>query len=201
MITTCIDALQEEAECVPFKGLTVNILAVRKRCRRDGCRFCWEPFGGKPTYADPHGVDIPILCLLDSDVAAIGSSSSRFADNVRSKLKRSPCMQAVRFCCPAYGGTNVADQSPDGDAFQSLCRDESADIVLHATPNTLEIVEQGGGTSSEAVDAELVPAIELAVELYESADVSVLEIFIRTFEGCKIKFDAEVDDDHIPFPF
>ena len=31
-ITTCIDALQEEAECVPLKVLTVDVLAVGKRC-------------------------------------------------------------------------------------------------------------------------------------------------------------------------
>ena len=35
-ITTCIDALQEEAECVPLDGLTVRLLAVGKKCRRDG---------------------------------------------------------------------------------------------------------------------------------------------------------------------
>ena len=39
-ITTCIDALQEEAECVPLDGLTVRLFAVGKRCRRDGCRYC-----------------------------------------------------------------------------------------------------------------------------------------------------------------
>ena len=133
-ITTCIDALQEEAKCVPLKGLTVNFLAVGKRCRRDGCRFRLEQFGDEPTYTDPNVVVIPIVCLPDSDVAAIRSSPIHPADNVRSKLRRSPCMQAVRFCCPAYAGTNVEDQSPDGDAFQSLCRDESADVVFSATP-------------------------------------------------------------------
>ena len=142
-ITTFIDAFQEEAECVPLNGFTVNLLAVGERCRRDGCRFRWEPFGDKPTYTDPNGVVIPTVCLPDSDVAAIRSSSSHPADNVRSKLRRSPCMQAVRFCCPAYAGTNVEDQSPDGDAFQSLCRDESADVVLSATLETFLIGEQG----------------------------------------------------------
>ena len=48
-ITTCINTLQEEAECVPLDGLTVRLLAVGKRCRRDGCRYCWEPFAEKPT--------------------------------------------------------------------------------------------------------------------------------------------------------
>ena len=42
--TTCIDALQEEAKCVTVDGLSVKLLAVGKRCRRDGCRFCWETF-------------------------------------------------------------------------------------------------------------------------------------------------------------
>ena len=100
-ITTCIDALQEEAECVPLKCLTVNLLAVGKRCRRDGCRCFWEPFGDKPTYTDPNDVEIATVCLPDSDVAAIRSSSSHPADDVRSRLMHSPRMQAVRFCCPA----------------------------------------------------------------------------------------------------
>ena len=38
-ITTCIGALHEEAECVPLEGLTVNLLVVGKRCRRDGGVF------------------------------------------------------------------------------------------------------------------------------------------------------------------
>ena len=104
-------------------------------------------------------------------------------------------MQAVKFCCPAYDSLNVDDQSPDSDALQSA----SPDFVLSASPKTLGIVKQGGCKSSEAVDAELIPAIELAVEPHESADVSVLENFIRTLEGCKTKFDAEVDDDDILF--
>ena len=108
-IIICIDALQEEAECVPLKGLAVNLLAVGKRCRRDGCRFCREPFGDIPTYTDPNGVDIPTVCLPDSDVAAINSSSSHPANCVRSKLRRSPCMHAVRFCCPAHAGLNLDD--------------------------------------------------------------------------------------------
>ena len=81
-ITTCIDTLQEEAECVPLNGLTVRLLAVGKRCRRDGCRFCWEPFAEKPMYTNPEGVDIPVECLSDSDVAAIRSSVSHPADSM-----------------------------------------------------------------------------------------------------------------------
>ena len=81
-ITICIDALQEEAECVLLKCLTVSPLSVGKRCRRDGCRHCWEPFADTPTYTNPEGVDIPIMCLPDSDVAAIRSSSIHLADNV-----------------------------------------------------------------------------------------------------------------------
>ena len=37
-ITTCINTLQEESECVPLYGLTVRLLGVGKRCCRDGCR-------------------------------------------------------------------------------------------------------------------------------------------------------------------
>ena len=48
--------------------------------------------------------------------------------------------------------------------------------------------------SLKAVDAELIPAIELAVEPDEPADVSVLNNFVRNLEGGKTKFDAEVDD-------
>ena len=90
--------------------------------------------------------------------------------------------------------------SLDSDALQPLCRDESSDVVLSATPKTFEIVQQGGCKISEAVEAELIPAIELAVEPYECADVPVLENFIRTLAGCKTKFDAEADNDY-PFPF
>ena len=70
-ITTCIDTLQEEAECVPLDGLSVRLLSVGKRCPRDGCRYCWEPFADKPIYTNPEGVDFPTMCLPDSDVAAI----------------------------------------------------------------------------------------------------------------------------------
>ena len=56
-----------------------------------------------------------------------------------------------------------------------------------------------GCKSSEAVHAELVPAIEFAVEPVESADVSVLKHFIRNLEGGRTKFDAEVDDVQIHF--
>ena len=49
------------------------------------------------------------------------------------------------------------------------------------------------------MDAELIPAIDVAVEIEESADVSVLKNFIRTVEGGRTKFDAEVDDDQIFF--
>ena len=84
-ITSCIDTLQDEAECVLFDGLAVRFLSVGKRCRRDGCRYCLERFADKPTYTDPEGVDIQTMCLPDSDVAAIKSSSSHPADNVRSK--------------------------------------------------------------------------------------------------------------------
>ena len=80
-----------------------------------------------------------------------------------------------------------------------MCRDESVDVVLSATLEQFQIVEQGGCKSSEAVDAELVPAIELAVEPNESADVSVLNNFIRKLEVGKTNFDAEVDDVQIHF--
>ena len=138
-IATCMDALHEEAEFVLLEGLAVNLLTVGKRCRRDGCLFCWEPFGDKPAYTHPNAVDIPTVCLPGSDVAAIRSSSSHPADSVRSKLRRPPCMPVVRFCSPAYAGRNVDDRSPDSDARQSLCSYESADVVLGATPKTLEI--------------------------------------------------------------
>ena len=190
--TTCIYALHAEAECAPLEGLAVNLLAVGKRCRRDGCRFCWESFGDKPTFTDPNGVDIPTACLPGSDVAAIRSSSSHPADNGHSNLRRSPCMKVVRFCSPAYAGLNGDDQSSVSDALQSLCCDESADVVLGATPKTHEIVEQAGCKSFEAVDAGLIPAIELAVESNEPADVFVLKHFIRDREGGKTKFDAEL---------
>ena len=143
-IITCIDALQEEAECVPLEGLTVNLWAVGKRCRRDVCLFCWEPFGDKPAYTHPNAADIPTVCLPGSDVAAIRSSSSYPADNVHSNLRRSPCIKVVRFCSPAYAGLNGDDQSSVSDALQSLCCDESADVVLDAAPKTHEIVEQEG---------------------------------------------------------
>ena len=100
-------------------------------------------FADKPIYTDPEGVDIPTMCLPDSDVAAIRSSSNHSADNVRSKLRRSPCMQAVRFCSPRYAGLNVDDQSPGSDALQSLCRGESIDVVFSASAKTLGIVQQG----------------------------------------------------------
>ena len=67
-------------------------------------------------------------------------------------------MKVVRFCNPAYAGLNGDDQSHVNDALQSSCSDESADVVLGATPKTLEIVEQGGCKSSEAVDAKLILA-------------------------------------------
>ena len=71
-ITTCIDRLHEEAACVPLTGHSVRLLAVGKRCRRDGCRYCWEHFAEKnTTYINPEGVDIPVECFPDSDVAAI----------------------------------------------------------------------------------------------------------------------------------
>ena len=99
-ITTCIDALQEEAECVLLDGLTFRLLAVGKRCRRDGCRYCWEPFAEKPTYTDPNGIDVPTVCLPDSDVAAIVSSVSHPAKNVRSKLRRSLVCRRSDFVVP-----------------------------------------------------------------------------------------------------
>ena len=52
--------------------------------------------------------------------------------------------------------------------------------------------------SSEAIDAELISAIDVASEPDTPADVSGLKNFIRTLEGCKTKFDAEVDDEHVP---
>ena len=113
-------------------------------------------------------------------------------------MKRSPCVHAVKLCCPAYAGLNVDDQSPDSDALQSLCRDESADIVQSASAKTLGIVKQGGCNSSEAVDAELISAIDVASEPETPADESGLKNFIRTLEGCKTKFDAEVDDENVP---
>ena len=184
-ITTCIDALQEEAECVPLDGLTVRLLAVGKRCRRDGCRYCWEPFAEKPTYTDPNGIDVPTVCLPDSDVAAIVSTASHPANNARSKLRRSPCMQAVRFCCPAYAGLHAGDPNPDSDALQPSGGDESVDVVLDASPEFPEAVEQGGCKSSEAVDAELISAIDVASEPDTPADVSGLKNFLEHWKVAK----------------
>ena len=105
-ITTCIDALQEEAECAIVDGLSC-FLAAGKRCRRDGCRFCWERFAEKPSYTTPEGVPIPAVCLPGSDVPAIRSAVSHPADNMLGQMRRSPCMPAVRFCCPAFAGAKL----------------------------------------------------------------------------------------------
>ena len=62
---------------------------------------------------------------------------------------------------------------------------------------TLRGKEQWDCVGSEAPNAEHFPAIELATEPAESAEVAVLRNFIRTLEGGPSKFHAEVDDHDI----
>ena len=58
-------------------------------------------------------------------------------------------------------------------------------------------MSKGGCKSSEAVDAELISAIDVASEPDTPADESGLKNFIRTLEGGKTKFDAEVNENVI----
>ena len=53
-ITTCMDAIREKTECVIIDGLTVRLLSVGRRCRKNGCRFCWEPLAEVPDYTSPE---------------------------------------------------------------------------------------------------------------------------------------------------
>ena len=75
-----------KGEFIYFDGLILRLLVVCKRCRRDGSRYCWEPFDAKYTYTDPNSIYVPIVCLPDSDVAVIVFTASHLANNCRSKL-------------------------------------------------------------------------------------------------------------------
>ena len=90
------------------------------------------------------------------------------------------------------------DSKPDSDVFQSVTSDVCANVVVSSSPKSLGWKEQGDSVGSEALNAELIPAIELATELDESAEVAVLRNFIRTLGGGPSKFDAEFDDNDIP---
>ena len=61
--------------------------------------------------------------------------------------------------------------------------DESVDVVFDASPESLGAVEQGRSKSSEAIDAESIPAIEVATELDVSADVLLLRFVSKYKEN------------------
>ena len=102
-------------------------------------------------------------------------------------------MQAVRVCCPAYVGFLTGDLNPDSDALQPSGGDESVDVVLNVSKES----RARGRKSSEAIDAELISAIDAASEPDTQADESGLKSFIRTLENHKTKFDAEIDDENV----
>ena len=72
-------------------------------------------------------------------------------------------------------------------------------LMLFSMPRQNSRDRAGGRIGFEALNAEPIPAIELATEPDESAEVAVLRNFIRTLEGGPSKFDAEVDDNEIRF--
>ena len=112
-------------------------------------------------------------------------------------MKRSRCMPAVRFCCPAYAGRIVDDQKPDSDVLQSVSSGVCTDVVFNSSPKTFGWKEQRDFVGSEARNAERIPAIEMTTELDESAEVACLRNFTRTLEGGPSEFGAEVDDNDI----
>ena len=73
----------------------------------------------------------------------------------------------------------------------------SSDAVLNALPKTFE-TEQGGQIGFKALNAKLIPAIELATELGEAAEVAVLHNFLKNVKGGQTKFDADVDNHNMP---
>ena len=87
-------------------------------------------------------------------------------------------MPAVRFCCPAFAGANLYDPKTDSEAPRPVGSVESIDTDINASTKTLE-TEQGGRTSFEALNAEPIPAIDLATEPDEAAEVAVLHNFIQ----------------------
>ena len=56
IIITNIDAIQDKAECVTVDGLTVRLLSVGRRCRKDGCRFCWSQSSAMANPLSPPSV-------------------------------------------------------------------------------------------------------------------------------------------------
>ena len=118
-ITTCIDAISEKAECVPIDGLSVKLLSVGRRCRIHGARFCWEPFAEVPEYASPEGALIPVECYGDIYVPAIRSTVRLPSEN-DDKLRCTPCMPAIRFCCPAEMKGDADNAAKDDDVLQPM---------------------------------------------------------------------------------
>ena len=115
-ITTCIDAIGEKAERVPIEGLSVKLLSVGRRCRIHGALFCWEPFAEVPAYASPEGALIPVECYGDTFVPAIRSIVRQLTRD-DDELRCTPCMPAIRFCCPAevVGDASEADRAANDD--------------------------------------------------------------------------------------
>ena len=76
-------------------------------------------------------------------------------------------------CVCAYAGLKVDDPKPDSDVLQSVSSDVCTDVVFSSLPKTPGRKEQGGCVGSEALSAELIPAIEFATEPDETAEVAV----------------------------
>ena len=68
----------------------------------------------------------------------------------------------------------MEDLKPHGDVLQSVSSDVCIDVGFNSSPKILEWKEQGDGGGSEAQNAKLIPAIEVATESDESAGLAFL---------------------------